>query len=509
MIAARKPVGGKTRAKEEEKTPGVKTPGVSGGGSTAGKTAANAQYARVKEHHDRLLEEELNRLWEEDEEEPSVEEEDDFSVEEEDIPAAPEKSKKPAERRSVSRAARVEVEDELDREWEEDEEEAPAEVVKAVSTVRGKLKKPAERRSVSRAARVEVEDELDREWKEDDEEEAVLPEVNPPNTRPLEDVKADMEYWWQRQMDISSQHFAQSNVRRSKRDEEKLAQLKEDMQTARENYRRAEKEYRDHPGYYEDAYQYTNGFSKAAQGIINTTLATIPVLGQVLGNEAKTFQKYFEDDSEDKPGLFDGKLDGTLSALDGYREPIDMNSNAMKLMEEGVWQKNNATENLDGFWKGAADTAIDIGQDAAMLPLLYFDPRVYIAGVAANAAAEEMYGQLAQGQLSNDALTDGVLAAAVEVAKGKLGNVKIPVKTAIDAIVIGGKPVVTDLLKALGLELTEETFYGLLDLLEDKEKNDPDGEFDGADVLKDTFSSLFASYAGAAAEKFLKKLRIK
>lgn len=86
--------------------------------------------------------------------------------------------------------------------------------------------------------------------------------------------------------------------------------------------------------------------------------------------------------------------------------------------------KNSATENLDGGWKTAADIAIDIGQGVALSPLLLAGGGAYTAGVAANVAAEDMYEKTAAGKAASKALGSGVLTAGVEVASGKISDVK-------------------------------------------------------------------------------------
>ena len=112
-----------------------------------------------------------------------------------------------------------------------------------------------------------------------------------------------------------------------------------------------------------------------------------------------------------------------------YEQPVDMDSWGMDLMEESAWLKNSATENLDGFGKVVADTAIDIGQNVALTPLLLGGPKTYIAGLAANAAAEEMYGQTTKGKAPHEAFVSGALTAGAEVAKNEISKIKSGEKT--------------------------------------------------------------------------------
>ena len=66
----------------------------------------------------------------------------------------------------------------------------------------------------------------------------------------------------------------------------------------------------------------------------------------------------------------------------------------------------------------------------ALSPLLLASPGAYTAGVAANAAAEDMYEQTVKGKAASRALGSGVLTAGVEVVSGKIMDAKNPFKPA-------------------------------------------------------------------------------
>ena len=107
-----------------------------------------------------------------------------------------------------------------------------------------------------------------------------------------------------------------------------------------------------------------------------------------------------------------------------YEQPVSTDSWGMNLMKESAWLKNSATENLSGGWKTAADVAIDVGQGVALSPLLLAGGGAYTAGVAANAAAEDMYKKTAEGKAASEAFGSGVLTAGVEVASDKISGIK-------------------------------------------------------------------------------------
>ena len=128
-----------------------------------------------------------------------------------------------------------------------------------------------------------------------------------------------------------------------------------------------------------------------------------------------------------------------------YEQPVDMDSWGMRKMAESSWLKTSATEGMSGTGKTLADTAIDIGQGAALLPLMAGGAGIYTAGVAANAAAEDMYEQTAKGRSASAALSSGAMTAGMEVAGSEFGDIKgadtkITVKRFITHLEVGMSP---------------------------------------------------------------------
>ena len=146
-----------------------------------------------------------------------------------------------------------------------------------------------------------------------------------------------------------------------------------------------------------------------------------------------------------------------------------------------------------------------------MLPLLYFGPEAYIAGVAAGAAAEEMYGQLAQGKTTGEALKTGTLTAGVEVLAGKITKVdtsaaKVPIKTMIATVKEEGAEGLKRLAKKVGVTVSEEGALYLMDFLADKIKQNPDAVFNPEDFLKEMVRSKMEDVLKRQAEKFYEEL---
>ena len=209
-------------------------------------------------------------------------------------------------------------------------------------------------------------------------------------------------------------------------------------------------------------------------------------------------------------------------SLEGkYEQPVDMDSWGMNLMEESAWLKNSATENLDGGWKTAADIAIDVGQGVALSPLLLAGSGAYTAGVAANAAAEDMFEQTAAGRTASDALVSGALTAGAEAANWKIAkempkvpilnlkpDEKVTAKAVIREIKTNGKGFVKNLMKRAGLEATEETSNYLLDFLVDKVARDPNAEISLNELASYAAKNKISDLSEKGAEKIFDLVEI-
>lgn len=301
--------------------------------------------------------------------------------------------------------------------------------------------------------------------------------------------------------------------------------------------------------YYADKYKDVGGVRKAVTGIVGSTIATVPVVVETTAAAIKEANRKAESDAyaaalqaekiawnkmndyaADYFGSFDMIDQDELDRLGQeyeqaseyrksleaqYEQSVDMDSWGMDLMAEAAWLKDNATENLNGFWKPVADTAIDVGQDVALLPLLIGGPKAYVAGVATNAAAEEMFEKTEKGRAASDALGSGLLTAGVEVAKGKISdlktadikipdieiaNIKIPVSKMLAAMETAGSAAQMNFLKNVGLPATKEAINYLLDFLADKVWRDPNAKFSLVELV-----SNFA--AGGIAGGFKSKTK--
>ncbi len=253
-----------------------------------------------------------------------------------------------------------------------------------------------------------------------------------------------------------------------KASEQSCAELEKEWKAAKQNQPVQEKQWKTteqnqperepYLGDYAKAFEKANGFEKAAAGIFGSTVATVPVVVETTAAALREAERkgmaadytaalQAEEIAKNKMNDYVSSFFGFYDLIDPeelarleqayqqateyrksletkYEEPVNMNSWGMKTMRDSAWLKNSATENLNGFWKGAADLAIDVGQGIALSPLMLAGGGAYTAGVAANAAAEDMYNQTAKGRTASEALGSGALTAGAEVAGAKISGIK-------------------------------------------------------------------------------------
>ena len=366
------------------------------------------------------------------------------------------------------------------------------------------------------------------------------------NARTLKDVKKDME---REKQNIYSLRDAIEDYDSGWADDfddtpGKRAGLEQKLKTAEDSYAQFEKELKNHPDYYADTYKDTGELEKALTGILGSTIATVPVVVETTSAALKEAEKkggaqdymaalqaeeiaknkmndyassYFgfydmidQDELNRLTQVYQQASDYRKSLEGKYEEPVSMDSWGMDLMRESTWLKNSATENLDGFGKTLADAAIDIGQGVALSPLLLAGGGAYTAGVAANAAAEDMFEQTAKGTAASKALGSGALTAGKEVLAEKITKVdvpteKVPIKTMITMRKEGTEGL-KNLAKEAGVSVSEEGLLYLMDYLVDRLKQDPNAEFNPESFFKSIAESKAEDFSQRQAEKLFEEL---
>ena len=166
---------------------------------------------------------------------------------------------------------------------------------------------------------------------------------------------------------------------------------------------------------------------------------------------------------------------------------------------------------MNGILKTGADVAIDVGQGLALSPLLLGGPKTYVAGLATNAAAEDMFEQTAKGRAPHEALVSGALTAGNEVLAEKITKVdvpteKVPIKTMVATVKEEGVEGLKNLAKEAGVSVSEEGLLYLMDYLVDRLKQDPNAEFNPDSFLKSIAGSKAEDFSQRQAEKFFEEL---
>ena len=149
-----------------------------------------------------------------------------------------------------------------------------------------------------------------------------------------------------------------------------------------------------------------------------------------------------------------------------------------------------------------ADTAIDVGQDAIWLPALALGPGAYVAGTAANSAAEEMYETAAEGGTAGDAMNKGVLTTAFDLVGGRVmpsGGLAKPASMlqVYRAIKKGNTKLLFDVVKNAGINGVQGGAIYLMNYLAEQVEENPDTEFD----VKEFAQSVFKNVANSSFEK--------
>lgn len=332
-------------------------------------------------------------------------------------------------------------------------------------------------------------------------------------------------------------------------DTEGLDRLERKLESAQSDRTRLEKELRSHPDYYADKYQNYSRLDKAATGILGSTLATVPVIAEtaaaankevVTRMEAedytaalqaeKTAWNKLNDYAASYIGSFDMIDQSELDRLNRnyqqasadrkrigaqYEQPVDMDSWGMRKMAESSWLKNSATEGMSGAGKTIAETAVNVGQGVSLLPLMAAGAGAYTAGVAANAAAEDMYEQTAKGKSANAALGSGALTAGAEVIGSKFGDIKgadtkITVKAVYNALrsrdIASIQNFGRKLFEKTGFEFTREGALYLMDYLADKAIQNPNEEFTLTAFSQSAISHKISGFAEKSTDSLLKEL---
>ena len=255
-----------------------------------------------------------------------------------------------------------------------------------------------------------------------------------------------------------------------------------------------------------------------AQSILTTAAAALPVVGDTAvqaarnvqaGQEARLGsqeQARLEEVSRQLRALEGGRtgealdyirsqeawqeLDRERSALQAklnapYSTPVSLDAPGMKLMGEAGRYREQALDGLEGVPRFLGETALSIGQNAALLPTAAISPAVPLAAMGAISAADRMYELSERGLPASEALGRGLVSGGIEAA-----TEKIPLDTLLDAARTGGRGALRNILRQAGTEAGEESVSYLANFLADAAVRDPEAAF--------SLSELAQAAAGGA-----------
>ena len=168
-----------------------------------------------------------------------------------------------------------------------------------------------------------------------------------------------------------------------------------------------------------------------------------------------------------------------------FDNPVDVNSEGMRLIRESAQYQQQALEGLEGVPRFLGETALSIGQNAALLPTAAISPAVPLAAMGAISAADRMYELSERGLPASEALGRGLVSGGIEAA-----TEKIPLDTLLDVARTGGRGALRNILRQAGTEAGEESVSYLANFLADAAARDPEAAF--------SLSELAQAAAGGA-----------
>lgn len=191
----------------------------------------------------------------------------------------------------------------------------------------------------------------------------------------------------------------------------------------------------------------------------------------------------------------------TRLSAEAAGKAADMNSSAMRQMQEANWLQNEATKNIENpVGKFFANTGMSIAQNAVLLPTAVINPALPLAAMGSIAGAQKMYEVSAEGKSAGEALGRGLVSGGIEALTEKL-----PLDSLADLVKTGGKSALKNLLKQSGVEATEEGLSYAMNYIADKLAKDPEATWDWADfannVASGGVSGLFFGLGGTAINR--------
>lgn len=178
-----------------------------------------------------------------------------------------------------------------------------------------------------------------------------------------------------------------------------------------------------------------------------------------------------------------------------FDNPVDVNSEGMRLIRESAQYQQQALEGLEGVPRFLGETALSIGQNAALLPTAAIHPAAPLAAMGTISAANRMYELSERGLSASEALGRGLISGGIEAA-----TEKIPLENLLSVVRTGGSSALRNVLRQAGIEAGEESVSYLANYIADRAAQDPEAEFSLQELARSAAGGALSGgvFGGAA-----------
>lgn len=174
--------------------------------------------------------------------------------------------------------------------------------------------------------------------------------------------------------------------------------------------------------------------------------------------------------------------------------PVSSDSTGMKMMRQAQAYQEQALEGMEGVPRFLGETALSIGQNAALLPTAAINPAIPLVAMGTISAADKMYELNERGISPSEAITRGAASGLIEAA-----TEKIPLENLLSVMKTGGTGALRNILRQAGIEAGEESVSYLANYIMDKAFKDPEAEFSLEELARSAAGgSLSGGVFGAA-----------
>lgn len=221
----------------------------------------------------------------------------------------------------------------------------------------------------------------------------------------------------------------------------------------------------------------------AEQALENTVAYENSELNQKIENalnDVKLAKAVHGEDSREYQ-MASGYLEHLRNEAIGYKKTqpgVSKDGMGYQMLAQGQQLQAQALDGLTGAKRAAAEQALSLADNAAVLSLGLINPVLPSVVMGAKVNAGKIYDLTNQGVNATTALARGTVSGAIEAATEKMG-----VDNLFDVVKTGGKTALVNILKQAGVEGTEEGFSYLFNWMADKAAKDPNATFSPAELL--------------------------